>query len=326
MRDVPPFASGVSNFRINGSVHHRIGALLPPPGKSPVCAQLFVLDSNAVVHAVRGLRFGDSLREDLIEGLAAMFKRENLYAKTFEYAAKLDVPNAVVKIFARPGPQSRSYNLPSAPQVAVMVPDSESMAIAGNTRDIIVRKRGGGLQHISEFNVAFDPLHFVMMFPRGERGWGIGIPRNVLYAAHTGLAVHDDLGDLDRSDRPDTGVDMDLADRGEDRMDDLGEEGVEDGPGFQPKTVTARDYMAYHMFTRLCPCGAVRPTNCTCTGNFWHRCGALFEEWMCTNWAKVEQHRLTWHRMHQDVLRGDLYQGLQDAVRDGATTSLLDAF
>lgn len=46
---------------------------------------------------------------------------------------------------------------------------------------------------------------------------------------------------------------------------------------------------------------------------------------MCTSWAKVEQHRLTWHRMHQDILRGDLYQGLQDAVRDGATSSHLDA-
>ena len=71
--------------------------------------------------------------------------------------------NAVVKIFARPGPQSRSYNAPAVPQVAVLIPDAESLEIAGNTRDIIVRKQGGGLQHISEFNPAFDPLHFVMM-------------------------------------------------------------------------------------------------------------------------------------------------------------------
>lgn len=223
VRDVPPFASGVSNFRINGTVHHRIGALLPPPGKSPVCAQLFVLDSNQVVQAVRGLRFGDALREHMIEGLAAMFKQENLYARTFEHAAKLDAPNAIVKIFARPGPQSRSYNLPTAPQVAILVPDSESVDIAGNTRDIIVRKRGGGLQHISEFNVAFDPLHFVMMYPRGERGWGIGIPRSTHYAAQTGMAVHDDLGDLDQSNVLGTGVDLDLDDHEEDRMDELGE-------------------------------------------------------------------------------------------------------
>ena len=45
--------------------------------------------------------------------------------------------------------------------------------------------------------------------------------------------------------------------------------------------------------------------------------GTLFEEWLCINWAKVEQQRLTWHREHQKVLRGDLYQGLQDAVTSG---------
>ncbi len=51
--------------------------------------------------------------------------------------------------------------------------------------------------------------------------------------------------------------------------------------------------------------------------NPWHRMGNLFEEWLCVNWAKVEQQRLTWHRNNQKVLRGDLYQGLQDAVSQG---------
>lgn len=34
--------------------------------------------------------------------------------------------------------------------------------------------------HISEFNVAFDPLHFVLMFPRGEAGWGLGVKKGLL--------------------------------------------------------------------------------------------------------------------------------------------------
>jgi hypothetical protein len=49
----------------------------------------------------------------------------------------------------------------------------------------------------------------------------------------------------------------------------------------------------------------------------WHRMGTLFEEWLCMNWAKVEMQRVSWHRLHQKVLRGDLYQGLQDAVSSG---------
>lgn len=48
--------------------------------------------------------------------------------------------------------------------------------------------------------------------------------------------------------------------------------------------------------------------------------GKLFEEWICTSWAKVEQFRLTWHRNHQKTLRAEMYQGVRDAVDAGTHT------
>ncbi len=47
------------------------------------------------------------------------------------------------------------------------------------------------LHHISEFNVAFDPLHFVLMFPRGEAGWGLGIKKGVLRNLPNAMPVVD---------------------------------------------------------------------------------------------------------------------------------------
>ena len=44
-----------------------------------------------------------------------------------------------------------------------------------NPREVVVRKHGGGLQRLSELNGAVDPLHFVLLFPRGEYGWSLGI-------------------------------------------------------------------------------------------------------------------------------------------------------
>lgn len=44
---------------------------------------------------------------------------------------------------------------------------------------------------ISEFNVAFDPLHFVLMFPRGEAGWGLGIQKGVLRNVPNAMPVVD---------------------------------------------------------------------------------------------------------------------------------------
>ncbi len=43
-------------------------------------------------------------------------------------------------------------------------------------RDIIVYMHGGGVRHISDQNPSYDPLHFVILFPRGEPGWEAGIP------------------------------------------------------------------------------------------------------------------------------------------------------
>jgi hypothetical protein len=65
----------------------------------------------------------------------------------------------------------RRYNTASALEVAAFIPDEEA-AVAMNPRAIVVRVRGlaGGLKIINEFNAACDPLHFVLLFPRGELG------------------------------------------------------------------------------------------------------------------------------------------------------------
>ena len=48
-----------------------------------------------------------------------------------------------------------------------------------NPRAIVVRVKGdaGGLKIINEFNAASDPLHFVLLFPRGELGPSIFFAR-----------------------------------------------------------------------------------------------------------------------------------------------------
>ena len=56
-----------------------------------------------------------------------------------------------------------------------MLPDA-----IGN-RDIVVRKRGGGIQEFKDTNRAADPLHFVLLHSRGTDGWSpdLKLERNV---------------------------------------------------------------------------------------------------------------------------------------------------
>ena len=83
--------------------------------------------------------------------------------------------------------------------------------------------QGGGLRHISEFNPAFDPLHFVLMYPRGEARWCLGIPHGLYRTQIMAQEVIQDFGDIDaRESTNDTGG----------------------------KTVTVRDFMAFYLFTR----------------------------------------------------------------------------
>ena len=42
--------------------------------------------------------------------------------------------------------------------------------------DIVLQPHEGGIQRISEIHCAYAPLHYVLMFPRGENGWHPNIP------------------------------------------------------------------------------------------------------------------------------------------------------
>ena len=64
----------------------------------------------------------------------------------------------------------RRYNIPRATEVAViMVGDGQE--IEPTERDIVLQLCEGGLQRIPEIHPAYAPLHYVLMFPRGEDGW-----------------------------------------------------------------------------------------------------------------------------------------------------------
>ncbi len=39
-------------------------------------------------------------------------------------------------------------------------------------RDIVLRMQGGGLCRISQLNPMYSPLHYVLLFPKGDLDWG----------------------------------------------------------------------------------------------------------------------------------------------------------
>ena len=72
---------------------------------------------------------------------------------------------------------NRTENLPTVNEVAVLIPDSQGQSILLLTigRDIILQRRGGTLQRISETHPSYDALQYPLLFPNGEDGWSINL-------------------------------------------------------------------------------------------------------------------------------------------------------
>ena len=276
VKDTLGHLSGLHAFRINGTVHHRMGTLFPPGELPPMCAQLYVLDSHAMRDSQLNMPFAKCFDEAVLADLDAMLRTHNAFVRAFQSAASLGDPEVQVVIRAA---HVRTMNRPTAPEIAVFVPEARCQREAANPRDIVVRLHGGGLRHISEFNAAFDPLHFVLLYPRGESGWSLGIKKRR---------------------RSSTEDDLILASAVAVGSEPAVLEGEENA-----RFVSVREYMAFHCMERV---GKT---------NFWLRCTTLFEEWLCVQFAKVEQFRLRWYRDNQTKIRADLFRGVSDALASG---------
>ncbi|KIK50668.1 hypothetical protein GYMLUDRAFT_65175 [Collybiopsis luxurians FD-317 M1] len=76
--------------------------------------------------------------------------------------------SACVRLHFLETTDSRRYNLPAVEENAVVLPGPGE---ATDHQDIILQHKAGPLKRIYETNPAYAPLHYVLLFPRGELGW-----------------------------------------------------------------------------------------------------------------------------------------------------------
>lgn len=176
---------GPSSFTIHGELRHRTGSLQHNPEGHPVFSQLYIYDPSAAM-AFRRLRNPD-LNSDVLNIIQSVMLSHNRFAKDYCYAHEILErtslaigPDANVNILAylhyTSDKDKRRYNLPSADEIAVIIPGDGSEPVA--MRDIVLHLReGNGLRQISELHPAYLPLHYVLFFPHGELGWAPDVQR-----------------------------------------------------------------------------------------------------------------------------------------------------
>jgi len=169
---------GLYVFKIHGGLWHLDGTILPEHGETPHFSQVYIYDpSEALRH--RQHNNHNSLIPETLNELQEMMQACNRFVHLYRQALERlrDQPDGGINVQARltykPHTDRRRYNIPTGNEIAIVLP-GEGMAEDG--RDIILQLKGGGLQRIREYSPTYIPLHYVLLFPRGELGWHSNIP------------------------------------------------------------------------------------------------------------------------------------------------------
>ena len=152
-RSVPPV------FRICGELYHNSGALLPEEGEIPRYAQIYVYEPLEAL----GHRMSNNLDLDagIMEALQTMFNNSHQYVPLYRHAYEVlqhydPINDVEIRLRLCEGLNPHTYNLPTADEVAVILPDNHST----HPRDIVLRLRSGPLQRISDLHPAYVPLQY----------------------------------------------------------------------------------------------------------------------------------------------------------------------
>ena len=97
----PHMIQGIGNFRICGSVYHKIGSLLPAAGQQPRYAQLYCYDAQ---HELKNRQVArPEISATLLATLQALLHKHNHYAKEFKAAASTTAPKFKLSLSSSDG-------------------------------------------------------------------------------------------------------------------------------------------------------------------------------------------------------------------------------
>ena len=168
-------------FKVQGRLYHQIGSLLPRPRSSPVYAQLYIYDPQEALDFRMNNTANSSLHRETMQTLQDMLYRRHpgveLYKQALDLTRNMG-PDQQCKIALRfdHANDHRRYNLPTdtSNEIAVILPGDGDQSTIG--RDIILNRRDGRLQEISELHPLYPSLHYVLLFPTGQLQWHKHIP------------------------------------------------------------------------------------------------------------------------------------------------------
>jgi hypothetical protein len=118
-------------FRIQGELHHRAGSLLPSQSNTPTYAQLYIYEPRYSLQT--RLANNSPLRHDTVATIQAVLLGNHQYVPIYKHAFEIlaqstTTLDAVIRLRVDPQCNRHTNNLPTADEVAVILPDDNCVA------------------------------------------------------------------------------------------------------------------------------------------------------------------------------------------------------
>lgn len=188
---------GVNMLQVHGELYHLQGPIQNEPA-SATYAQLYIYDASYASAQRARNNSNNNLDAALIDELSTLLHNDcdNYYVGMYKHAHELlaeedrrqELQNDVQPFHVRVSPaltmelivgnDRRTENLPTVDEIAGIVPNETT---SNNFRNIIITYRSvspdnpSGCKRISETHAGYMPLHYVLLFPRGDNGWNWGL-------------------------------------------------------------------------------------------------------------------------------------------------------
>jgi hypothetical protein len=119
-------------------------------------------------------RFNTGTKREIVAALQTLFDQHNELVRLFRIALEqMPADNYAVVVRADKipvGQHERQYNAPTIDEVAIVIVGEEF-----NSRDIILHRRNGDVQRVSETHRSYDGLQYPILFWQGEDGYNFNI-------------------------------------------------------------------------------------------------------------------------------------------------------
>ena len=156
------------------------GPLEPERGRTPQYTQLFFYNFHEATNFCN--QRNGQLNPTIFQELLDLLYDVNPFIHIYKHAREVlqDLPdnsanvqtafNLCIELIVGEGADCRCENLPTADEVAVILPDLPTERYC----DIIVhlwRSTEGGFTFVSPNHSCYMPLHYILLFPQGEKSW-----------------------------------------------------------------------------------------------------------------------------------------------------------